>query len=585
MNKISHLLGISAVSLLTLTGCMDNDYDLSNIDTTSELKLVDLTLPLNFDNVTLKEVIKLEDDSKVKVVNVGGKEVYAVTENGSFESDEVIAHGFHAKGIATSPIQARFGINGASSARRRAHRADSELKFELQQGGKQDLAFRAENVDGSITGITTIFMRKDPSRLHFDITFSTDATGLNFELHNVVLTLPQGLIIDNLSEGMTYDSETGHLNIQKIAVAGVKSEINLSVTGIDVSDVKSEYANHVLTYNCPVGIDKATLVVSGSQTASLGTHIDMTAHASFDDFYIDAFSGNIEYSLEGQGLDISPIYLSDLPDILSQDETDLKLANPQLYVKFNNPLSELHLAFQSNFLLTSNRPEGSKSFTTDNNVPIILGYDKGDGPYSYVLSPKKPAQDAAGYANATHVPFSDLSDVLSGKGLPSSIDVKLVDPCMKRQHVDHFLLDHSYGTVKGTWEFLAPLALKEGSTIIYRDVLDGWGSEDLDKLDISKLTISAMVANHAPLNAQLTMKPIDYQGNVIPGLEVSPVTLPSGTEAQPITITVTGDLHNFDGIRLEATVHSASSDALAPDQTITLSDVKATVSGKYVTDF
>ena len=54
----------------------------------------------------------------------------------------------------------------------------------------------------------------------------------------------------------------------------------------------------------------------------------------------------MHYDLTGEGLDIPSVSLGDLPDFLSQGNTTLRLANPQLYVGVeSNPVAEYGLNF------------------------------------------------------------------------------------------------------------------------------------------------------------------------------------------------------------------------------------------------
>lgn len=72
-----------------LTGCVDNDYDLSNIDTTSEIKVNNLTLPVKMDAITLNDIFDIEEGSKIQTVTVNGQEFYAVTQHGDISSQSI----------------------------------------------------------------------------------------------------------------------------------------------------------------------------------------------------------------------------------------------------------------------------------------------------------------------------------------------------------------------------------------------------------------------------------------------------------------------------------------------------------------
>ena len=74
------------VGLMPFAGCIDNDIDLENIDTTAEVKVVDLTVPLNLDEIKLSSVISLDEGSKIKEIN--GE--YVFVSEGEFASDNIM---------------------------------------------------------------------------------------------------------------------------------------------------------------------------------------------------------------------------------------------------------------------------------------------------------------------------------------------------------------------------------------------------------------------------------------------------------------------------------------------------------------
>lgn len=74
--------------LLLLTGCIDDNYDISNADTTSRINVNDLVLPVNIDPVRLGDVIKIEG-GKIQPVTIGDQNFYALVQDGSFESEDI----------------------------------------------------------------------------------------------------------------------------------------------------------------------------------------------------------------------------------------------------------------------------------------------------------------------------------------------------------------------------------------------------------------------------------------------------------------------------------------------------------------
>lgn len=91
---------------LGLASCVNEDYDLSNLDTTIGVKVNDLTLALNLDAITLDKVMDLNEGDQLKEVidPATGEKIYAVLEDGTFESDPITINGFTTNAPVITPI-------------------------------------------------------------------------------------------------------------------------------------------------------------------------------------------------------------------------------------------------------------------------------------------------------------------------------------------------------------------------------------------------------------------------------------------------------------------------------------------------
>ncbi|MEZ3558170.1 MAG: hypothetical protein K1V86_01755, partial [Duncaniella sp.] len=74
-----------AVSCLPLAGCFDDNYDLEDIDTTAEIKVNNLVVPVNLDEITLSNIFDLDEESVVKEIDG----IYALSVDGDFSSDAI----------------------------------------------------------------------------------------------------------------------------------------------------------------------------------------------------------------------------------------------------------------------------------------------------------------------------------------------------------------------------------------------------------------------------------------------------------------------------------------------------------------
>lgn len=562
---LSAAAGLMAVSMAS---CIDDKYDLDNLDKTSEFKLVDLTLPVNVSEVKLDQIIKLDENSSLKVVEMNGKEVYAVVQSGDFESQSLQIKDIQTSTPQIAPTYVEFDVVTV----------EGQHDFQLRDVPPQPLTYTADNVDDYITGLTGIYMEKEPSVLTMEVNLE-GATDIEYELSKLRILMPKGLKVNPVA-GYDYNPGSGVLTIDKVGVKNGKGAISLEITGMELTD-EARFENQKLIYESSITFKEATLSVKSGSTSLVPRQVRFSINSTLTALHITSFSGDVHYDLTGEGLDIPSVSLGDLPDFLSQGNTTLRLANPQLYVGVeSNPVAEYGLNFSTGMRLTKIYGQ-SATGSYEPERRIETSTDKyGAGPYDFVLSPTDPKSYPDQFAkNIEHIPFPGMSDVLDGAGLPDRIEIELLKPEIPTHHVDHFKLQE-YSALKGHYEFLAPLAFKpEGTVIIYSDTFDDWGSEDLDKLTLNAITVDADALSTLPLDAKLHITPL---ADEISDLKVSDVILKASPDTQHITLGVTGTIRNFKGITIEVVVTPANEDVIAPDQTITLTNLKAKVSGSYV---
>lgn len=301
---------------------------------------------------------------------------------------------------------------------------------------------------------------------------------------------------------------------------------------------------------------------------------------------VKEFSGTIQYDIED--ININPISLSDIPDVLSQDSTNIKLANPQIYLRLNNPLAGCNIYAETGLQMIAKRDDGY-------NKVVALGNDKlrmlsPNNVYCLTANMDMTQEDMhPDYKDAEVKEFAGFTDILSGtgaNGLPKEIEVDVVEPQIPVQAISDFELDQSIEPVEGTYLFYAPLALKdESSFIIYQDTLDGWYDETLEKLTISEAVINADVNSEIPLNLELSFSPIDVKGKLIKNVKSNAVKIAATGEMQNINVSIKGDIKGLDGIIIRAKVIGKDGEVVAPSQVINFKNLNVSVTGEYVDEF
>ena len=607
---------LAAAGTMTVS-CVDNNYKLSDLDTTVGVSVNNLTIPLNVDSLLLDQVLDLDEDGKVKKqVLPDGTEIYAIIEEGSFESEKIDIPGFTTESPDIDPINATLTRDTSAKIRRRkGSTKDGVASINYPISAKDLTKFSASgNVDKSIKGINKIGV---DAQFGTKIDISNNPELLNkissVSFEELKVDMPKGLegdfeiAVGKEKKNITkcYDSQKGKLDLTKykenygeefeIKVESGKFDFNVQVDAIDVEkagdDIKFEDGKFTLNSSVSVEGDVVVygdevLAEEGFTLEDLPKDINYQCAPTLSEIKVSEFSGTIQYDIED--INIKPISLNDIPDMLSQDSTNIKLANPQIYLRLNNPLAGNNLYAEAGLEMIAKRNDGSKKKIGlgENKLKMDKAYNVFCLTTDGNMSKEQLHPD---YKDAENKKFDGFSDILSGtgtNGLPDNIEIEVVEPQIPDQKITKFELDKTIDKVEGTYLFYAPLALKdESSFIIYQDTLDGWYDETLEKLTIDKLKVKADVNSEVPLNLELSFNPIDVNGKKIKNIKSKVVKLGATKDIQPIEIDLEGEIKNLDGIIVRAKLIGSNGEAIAPSQRINFKNLKIAVNGNYVDEF
>lgn len=597
--KQQYLLWGAGLALL-LTGCIDNDYDLSDIDTTSQFRVNNLTIPVNLETVVLSDIIKVEEGDRLEEVTINGNTFYAVTQEGVFNSDGIIINSFEANHGMIEPKEAVFKISEPESARRKAEETVVTGTYLLTEDINEDLNYVAETINGSLRVLTDIYFKD----LIFEIILTTnslpDNDNWSSSFYNLDLSIPIGLNVIDIKAGETsyspsaYNPITGVISLPEIKLVHNNADIRIIANALNIEGYKDrpfvpskDPCSDTGTFSLKThfNIDKgAQLKITGpsdelAQIREIAYRVDY----NLDELQATSILGDIYYDLKGTGLNIDPINLENMPSFLDDPETDLIISNPQIYLDLMNPIGRYGLSYQSSLDIIAKRLHQDNSFRS----PEIVVPNR-EGRFNYLLAPypDKVTNIPSGFepiAPENKLTYVNLGNLLSGEGLPETLDIEIVNPEVPQQTVTSpFLLDQTIDGMEGRYTFLAPLSLKEGSTIV--KTVDGWWTEDLSDLNIEYLSILADATNGLSTGVILNLYAIDRDGNQISS--EGSLKLDENAVNTPIEIKLEGlepgkPFNNLDGIQLYVIAGSNNGQPLAPDQIINLDNLKAKVTGFY----
>ena len=613
MNKLYLKPAAAAIPLFMLTGCIDNNYDLDNIDTTTEIKIKDLVIPINVDAIALRDIFTFDEESQIDTLTINGKTFYAITQSGTFSSDPITIDKVLADAPALTSTERQLSrVSRPASVRAKDNSADEAYAEDYEiVNMTNSFSYSTRNLDEAILSI----QKAKTNPITFSINLTTSQQGAyikTMRFTDLRIQLPAGLGNSKESAG-TYDATTGIWTIPSLEMPGTGGSISLTADEIDLSN-STISADHTFSYDSSFEVLGGILTLVPDLTVNNNTVLPSTVNfkASYGltDMTINAVQATIDYRLGGMNID--PVELGDLPDFLDNPATNIVLTNPQIYLNLNNPVATDGLIANIDLNLTAERSNGVRDLNFPLGQPFVLGDNYGnDGPYNYVLAPQAcELTTPAGYTeHLQQVNFNSLGSILSvpeedrvtidgeeAAGLPDRISISLPDPQVVNNPAiaianrPYFELGNRTPAIQvnGKYELIAPLSLAEGSLIIYSEKQDGWDNDDLSDLRIETLSISCHGESKLPVSAELTVYPLDKEGHRIP-CRTKSMTIPAGgtaemeiaieaPEGEPIT--------GIDGVEYVATLSAgADEDALQTGQTINLTNIRAKVSGSYVTDF
>lgn len=599
------------VILFALSSCVDENYNLSNLDTTVEVNITKLTVPLNVDSLVLDQMIDLESDSRIKKAIVNGKEIYAIVEEGSFKSGKIEIPGFTTDSPDINPIKAKLNKSQRpKNSRRRGVGRKSERPLGIYPLSNISTSFNAKGeVDQTIKGIRKINV---DAAYNMKVDVSDDALmskvdKISFE--GFKAKLPKGLegkieIIADKSVDLSslYDSSTGILDMSGekmtpeleeklmscLTTEKGTLELNFEIDAIDMDKASGEikFENGLFEYIGNIKVEEGDIAIYSDELKEemtfdkLPNTIDYVCTPKLQEIVVEKFSGDIQYDIDG--IKIDAVKLNGLPDFFAQDETNIELANPQIYLKLNNPLANDKIYAEAGLEMVAKRNNKNDKYATLDDG--VLKMDKMLNVFCLTSDVNiKKEEMAAEYNNAKVVPFTGLSSILSGNGLPDEININVVNPNIPKQEISDFKLDQKINPVEGTYMFFAPLALKDAnSRIVYTDTIDGWHNETMEKLTITEIVVNTNIKSDVPLNLALTFLPIDVNGNVFKNVKTTKMMVEANEKLQPIEFGIAGEIKGIDGLIIRAVLTGSNGETITPDQKLTLNDLKITVSGQYV---
>lgn len=599
-NKSKMLVCLLSCGLLTLgTGCTDNDFDLSKIDTTIGIGGDGLTLPTNStENIMLDDFLELNNSDLVSIADNGD---YMFHKEGD---DCTPAHPNIDKVVVTSQgINNNFKVavvvppSALLSGRKLSKRAK---KIDLIKAGGKVAEF--EYVGNAPKEIEELTSAGVAAPVTIRVNLSNDLKSFVPKFKELTLQIPSYMHLDITScspNSYSYDPKTGKITLKDVNTASdivIKGE----VTTLDFKATPT--TNNKLTFvankknegkvNMKGEIETSiSFDEINANVTSIPSDLHLSAVMSMDDITITSAKGKFNPDIDLGNL--GNIEINDVPDFLTGDEVNVNLHNPVIELKIGSDIA------------VTGKVSGTIVATFDNGKPncsvdIPKMTIKPNANTRICICKHKEGVNATNYDEVVEVP--NLSDIFAT--IPKTIKFD-ADASADATQEAEVKLGHQY-TITPKYNITAPLAFDAGANISYTDSFDGW-NEDIEDCEFAEGTyieLTADIENKLPAYLDVNADAIDVDGNKMSQdlIEVkvsnSIAASTDGVQAKttPITITLrekkSGMLKKVDGLKYNIKLAAGEgNDAIvgktinAYHHTITAKNIKVKLVGKIIADF
>lgn len=537
-SKLFLILGTAAV--VGFSGCTDNDYDLSEIDSTIGIGGDGLEIPsLSTEIIPLKDVLELEA-------------------NGSVVEDEVSGdYVFRQSGADVAPVHPF--IDKITVAEQNSVSNDLELTFSSASGSRRRSATRAGGqsivADGWIQAFTyegnkpeevvDLYEAEVSSKVTLDIDFS-DVKSVVSKFDQIEVDMPAFMTINNVKCGGYAFEQSGSKLTLKNVYTSSNMTITADITSLNFKEKDTSYGSLSISGGKVKmeGKVHVTAVASSFNSGAGTTGRKISSVMNMSKFVVNAATGkfNPEIALS----DLGNIKVSGIPDFLQGGNVVVDLYNPQIKLTVT---SDMDVPGTLNGVIKSFKNGQLLATVNVDNIPI-------DANKTSTICICRRCEGVSGFDHVLTNP--NLSKLI--ETIPDNITFS-ANASADQTNNYRFELGHNY-TVQPAYSVDAPIAFGENASIEYRDTLDGWNDniKDFELAEGAYVNMDASIKSCVPAYMTVSAVPVDVNGNAISADELS-VEVTGSVEASkdgvsettsPVNIKVSqmkkGAMKKLDGI-------------------------------------
>lgn len=537
-SKLFLILGTAAV--VGFSGCTDNDYDLSEIDSTIGIGGDGLEIPsLSTEIIPLKDVLELEADGSVVEDEISGDYV------------------FRQEGAQVAPVHPF--IDKINVAEQNTVSNDIELVFSSPSGTRRRHATRVggESIvaDGWIQAFTyegnkpeevvELSEAEVSSTITLSIDFS-DVKSVVSKFDQIEVDMPAFMTIANVNCGGYAFEQSGSKLTLKNVYTSSNMTITADITSLNFKEKDTSYGSLSISGGKVKmeGKVHVTAVASSFNSGAGTTGRKISSVMNMSKFVVNAATGkfNPEIALS----DLGNIKVSGIPDFLQGGNVVVDLYNPQIKLTVT---SDMDVPGTLNGVIKSFKNGQLLATVNVDNIPI-------DANKTSTICICRRSEGVSGFDHVLTNP--NLSKLI--ETIPDNITFS-ANASADQTNNYRFELGHNY-TVQPAYSVDAPIAFGENASIEYRDTLDGWNDniKDFELAEGAYVNMDASIKSCVPAYMTVSAVPVDVNGNAISADELS-VEVTGSVEASkdgvsettsPVNIKVSqmkkGAMKKLDGI-------------------------------------
>lgn len=475
---------IMAMALASLSSCIDNDYDLNQMDGTIGVGGTELLIPAGG-----TDVITLDD-----ILDIDGSDCILTLDDGSYVFQKTAA-----SVEAAHPLIETFVVRQAKMQEGNLSMAGAVSGGRLTMNTKAQI-FSYEGVQPDEVNSLNNVVVDNTLQMKFSFPAAMSAKVSTIQTFNV--TLPDYMGLTNVTSTVGNPVLEGSVikltNIptnQEINITAKISKLDFSLPGDAENYLRVEEDDSIKLLG---DMRIALSANAGSLTSADLTGAKLTSRLEIGDFTILSAEGTFVPNIELT--DLGNTQITSLPKFLSEKGVVADLYNPMLMLTVENNMNVKGLVSGT---ITSKKDGSQLAAVAINNVPINA-LDTS----TICICRRADAVSASQFDHVVEVPT--LGNLI--RTIPDEVtfDANVVGD---KTQVGSFNLGQQY-TITPNYSFNSPLTFGKDARIVYKDTLDGWNDdvEDVILSDGAYLQFNATVENRVPAFLHIKAKAIGKDG-------------------------------------------------------------------------